>query len=174
MTGFRVEQARAEDVPTVLDLVARAFPAEDLGPLVRDLTSGDADVLSLIARKGNAPVGFALFTRFRIRGVSTTSQAALLGPIAIDPRFQRRGFGARLIDAGIERLRRDGVGIVLLLGDPAYYSRHGFRPERKVRPPYDLPSRWQDAWQSRLLSDVRIEGKCELPEAWMKKTYWAP
>jgi len=51
-----------------------------------------------------------------------------LGPLAVLPKFQRTGIGSRLMRAGLEHVRRLDYGFVVLLGDPAFYSRFGFRP----------------------------------------------
>ncbi len=50
------------------------------------------------------------------------------GPIAVLPEFQRAGIGSRLMRAGLDHVRRLDYGFVVLLGDPAYYSRFGFKP----------------------------------------------
>ena len=53
-----------------------------------------------------------------------------LGPLAVLPERQRAGIGSRLVRAGLDAARRAGYDYVVLLGDPAYYSRFGFRPAR--------------------------------------------
>ncbi len=52
-----------------------------------------------------------------------------LGPLSVVPGHQRRGTGAQLMTAALEALRNQGAQGCVLLGDPAYYSRFGFRPE---------------------------------------------
>ena len=41
---------------------------------------------------------------------------------------RREGVGARLIEAAFSRARELGHAAVVLVGDPAYYARFGFRP----------------------------------------------
>jgi putative acetyltransferase len=48
--------------------------------------------------------------------------------LAVLPAFQRRGIGKALVEAGIEQCRQSGVGFVVVIGDPSYYSRFGFEP----------------------------------------------
>jgi len=44
----------------------------------------------------------------------------------VPPEFQRQGIGSKLIREGLERCRQAGYDAVVVLGDPAYYSRFGF------------------------------------------------
>ena len=51
----------------------------------------------------------------------------VLGPLAVLPERQGTGIGSLLVDAGLGQLKaRDARGCVLV-GDPGYYSRFGFR-----------------------------------------------
>jgi putative acetyltransferase len=47
--------------------------------------------------------------------------------MAVLPEHQRQGVGSRLVQSGIERLRKDGCPFIIVLGHPAYYPRFGFR-----------------------------------------------
>ena len=50
-----------------------------------------------------------------------------LGPISVLPQQQGRGVGTALMRAAIEALRKRGARGCVLLGEPAYYGRFGFR-----------------------------------------------
>ena len=52
----------------------------------------------------------------------------MLGPLAVDPRFEGRGIGGTLARAAIEAARQAGEGLVILVGDAPYFSRFGFSP----------------------------------------------
>lgn len=49
------------------------------------------------------------------------------GPLAVHPDYQRRGVGTSLIRAAQQRLTDLGACGCVLVGDPAYYQRFGFR-----------------------------------------------
>ncbi|MGD0518130.1 MAG: N-acetyltransferase, partial [Thermoguttaceae bacterium] len=51
----------------------------------------------------------------------------MLGPVAVAPSFQRQGIGQTLIKEGLKTIRGLGARGCVLVGDPAYYSRFGFR-----------------------------------------------
>jgi putative acetyltransferase len=49
-----------------------------------------------------------------------------LGPISVEPEYQRRGIGRALMESGLAELRRIGANGCVLVGDPAFYTRFGF------------------------------------------------
>lgn len=65
---------------------------------------------------------------------------------------------------------------VFVLGDPAYYGRFGFAPERGVAPPYPMPEEWADAWQSVGLdgTDSPRRGTLNVPSVWRRESLWGP
>jgi putative acetyltransferase len=56
-----------------------------------------------------------------------TSGWYVLGPIAVLPEHQGAGIGSMLVEAGVEQLRACDARGCVLVGDPGYYSRFGFR-----------------------------------------------
>ena len=52
-----------------------------------------------------------------------------LGPISVSPDQQGRGIGSCLIRAALRQLKERGAAGCVLVGDPAYYGRFGFRQE---------------------------------------------
>jgi putative acetyltransferase len=102
--------------------------------------------------------------------------AALLGPLAVAPAWQRQGIGSAIVRAGLRRLEDANVSRVYVLGDPAYYGRLGFLPETLVEPPFPLPAEWDGAWQSRDLGKTTTPcaGKLSVPPQWLQPALWAP
>jgi predicted N-acetyltransferase YhbS len=58
--------------------------------------------------------------------IGGTGDALLLGPVAVDPEFANQGFGRSMINDAIDAARKDGVKLMLLVGDAPYYARMGF------------------------------------------------
>lgn len=58
-----------------------------------------------------------------------------LGPLAVAHAVRGHGIGAALVAAGLDHLRRDGAQGCVVLGDPAYYGRFGFRSDPALRLP---------------------------------------
>lgn len=168
----RVRASTPGDHASIEALYPRAFPDEDLLPLVHDLLKDEQEVISLVADIGGQVVGNVLFT------LCTTAESdavvALLAPLAVAPECQRRGIGSKLVRKGLERLRDRGVAVTYVLGDPAYYGRLGFMPERLVTTPYPLPSEWDGAWQSLPLNDTAPapSGTLRPPARWLDPALW--
>ncbi len=163
-----------DDLEQVLALYPKAFPEEELRPVVSALLEEGSDVLSLAGFDNETLVSHALFT---ICGTEARCRAgALLGPLAVVPSLHRLGLGSALVHAGLERLEGMGIDQVFVLGDPAYYQRFGFSLERQVSTPYPLPKEWADAWQSMLLGSGEpiAEGRLLLPKPWMEPALWGP
>jgi putative acetyltransferase len=68
--------------------------------------------------------GHILFTPVDIGDVPVRGYG--LAPVAVRPERQRRGIGASLVRAGIERVRQTAAPFVVVIGHPAYYPRFGF------------------------------------------------
>ena len=135
--------------------------------LVRDLLAApEGQVISLAAIEGDALVGHVALT--------LSPQGALLGPLAVHPDHQRQGLGTALVDAGCSAVRDAGGGHVFLLGDPAYYSRLGFRTETQVKTPLPIPDASAPAWQSRAVVEgsVTEPSVLDVPDFWRVPSYW--
>ena len=51
-----------------------------------------------------------------------------LAPVAVLAAHRRRGVAAELVRAGLDAARTAGFSWAVVLGEPAYYARFGFRP----------------------------------------------
>jgi len=56
----------------------------------------------------------------------STGPSLLLGPLAVDARYQRRGIGREMMEHALNMAKVLGHSSVLLVGDEPYYSRFGF------------------------------------------------
>lgn len=52
--------------------------------------------------------------------------ALLLGPLAVDSAYQKRGIGGKLMRHALGEAQKLGHKVVLLVGDAPYYGRFGF------------------------------------------------
>lgn len=96
------------------------------GQLARQLhESGDA-LVSLIAQIDGIAVGHVLFSHMMVEADGKPVVAAALAPVGIVPVWQQHGVGSRLIKAGLAALKLQGVQMVFVVGNTAYYSRFGF------------------------------------------------
>jgi predicted N-acetyltransferase YhbS len=68
--------------------------------------------------------------RFTAISIGEEKDAALLGPLVVDPAEKGKGFGRALVEEGLKRAKAAGFSLVLLVGDMPYYGRFGFSPVR--------------------------------------------
>ncbi len=99
---------------------------------------------SELLRRGRRPaegLAFALIDGHRLVGTlrlwhiaaGSAGPALLLGPIAVEPKWQSEGWGAVLMRQGLAEAARLGHKAILLVGDAPYYGRFGFRQELTER-----------------------------------------
>jgi putative acetyltransferase len=123
--------------------------------IVDGLRDAGALAVSLVAIEDGEIVGHAAFSPVTID--SGPGRWFGLGPVSVRPDRQRRGIGGVLIRAGLERLRKSRAEGCVVLGDPAYYGRFGFRSDRGLR--YrDLPG---ELFQKLAFVDGGAEGEVE-------------
>ena len=87
----------------------------------------DANVLSvsLVAVSGKRVVGHIAFSPVT---VSDGSQGWYgLGPISVQPELHKQGIGKSLMQEGLAKLKSMDAKGCILVGDPGYYERFGFR-----------------------------------------------
>jgi len=81
--------------------------------------------VSLVALEGDDLVGHVAVSPVTLSSGDTGWHG--LGPISVRPDRQGRGIGSALMVEAIERLKAMGSAGCVLLGDPGYYARFGFR-----------------------------------------------
>lgn len=150
---MKIRHSTDADRNAIDDIHANAF-GHDQGPEIVELIAdlfNDATaepVLSLIADVDGVAAGHILFTMAIIESDRADISARILAPLAVKQAFQRTGIGTALVKAGLIQLTDAGVGLVFVLGDPAYYSRLAFRPAGGLglTAPHPLPAEHADAW----------------------------
>lgn len=105
---------------------AAAFGREDEALIVEGVRAEGAALLELVAEADGEIVGHVLFSRMTTLPVA---RIAGLGPVAVRPDQQGRGWGEALCRAGVEAIRAQGAEAVVVLGHVDYYPRFGFSHE---------------------------------------------
>ncbi len=85
--------------------------------------------LSLVAENGNGKiVGQIVLYEMSVYGINGSVKELVLSPLCVDPEYFRRGIAGALIQTACGKALKKGFTAVFLCGDPAIYSRLGFRP----------------------------------------------
>lgn len=103
------------------------------GAIVDTLRQASALTVSLVTEEGEMLVGHVAFSPVKIDGCDLGWFG--LGPLSVRPDRQGLGIGAQLVRDGLASLRAIGAQGCVVMGDPAYYERFGFRQDDRLRYP---------------------------------------
>ena len=97
--------------------------------------------LALVAEEDGRLIGHIMLTKTFIASEGNRHEALLLAPISVQLEHRNRGIGIALINRSFELAKAMGHQVVLLVGDPAYYRRFGFRSAAAfgIRHSHDIP-----------------------------------
>lgn len=120
------------DQDAIFRLTAAAFEriahSDGSEPIIIDKLRKNGDLtLSRVAVQDEEIVGHIAFSPVRIDGAAKKWFG--LGPISVAPALQQTGIGGSLVRDGLDILKSQGADGCVLVGDPDYYSRFGFKSE---------------------------------------------
>ena len=179
---MKIRKSTESEKTEILEIHKAAF-GEEKGPeiasLVRDLFTDKTamPVLSLVAEEDNRLVGHVLYTKVNIVQTEAPVSAQILAPLAVLPGSQKSGVGSRLVNEGLEQLKKSGVELVFVLGHPEYYPRCGFTPAGALgfEAPYPIPEEHAAAW---MVQELRpgvigsVKGKVQCSEVLDQPQHW--
>jgi len=110
--------------------------------IVKTLRESGALTISLVAEDENNVVGHVALSPVTIS--DSTDSWYGLGPISVLPNNQSKGIGSKLMNAAIQELKNIDAKGCVLLGDPNYYHRFGFKPRKGLVLP-DVPAEYFQA-----------------------------
>ncbi len=174
---MNIRESRNTDINAIQDLHEEAFGEPEgkvIAQLVGDIFEDETakPLLSLIVEANDEIVGNIIFSSLNVEGHPNVS-AYILAPLAICSQYQRQGWGMKLINTGLEKLKDNDADIVLVLGDPNYYQRSGFSTGHHLQPPY--PLEYPDAWMALELKPgtlIKAKGMVHCASALSSAEYW--
>ncbi|MBP6861709.1 MAG: N-acetyltransferase [Neisseriaceae bacterium] len=153
-----------EDIDSITQLITVAFKNEEYSShteqfIVKALRSKEQLTVSLVAVEGGKVVGHVAISPVQLS--TGTSGWYGLGPISVLPDHQGQGVGSALMKAALTELEHaGGIGCVVL-GDPNYYGRFGF----KTHPELELPGVPQEYFQAKVLVGELPKGTVQYHKA---------
>ena len=134
-----------------------AFEDADEADLVDKLRSAGAMTLSLLAVLNGDVVAHGVWSPVVVAPDSEDLRVLGLGPVAVQPEFQRQGVGTALVREGLRQCLNMGYAAVFVLGHPLYYPRFGFAiaSGRGLRYEHDAPD---EAFMVLELVDGALDG----------------
>jgi len=136
----------------------RAFDRAGEADLVDALRKNAHPQVSLVAEVDGQIVGHIFFSPVSVESEDSSSTAMGLAPMAVLPEFQKQAIGSQLVRRGLEKCRRMGHDVVVVLGHAAYYPRFGFVPAKMkgLRCEYPVPD---DAFMVVELREGALAGR---------------
>lgn len=99
--------------------------------IIESLRKAGALSLSLVAELRGLVVGHITFSPVNITGGASNWYG--LGPLSVVPGHQGGGVGTALVQGGLGTMLQRGAAGCVVLGEPAYYGRFGFRSTPALR-----------------------------------------
>lgn len=166
--SIQIRREQTGDVQDIHGVTAAAFleaPHTDHTEqfIVKALRAAGALSVSLVAEDDGNIVGHVALSPVIISDGAEHWYG--LGPISVLPSEQGRGVGSKLMNAAIHELNKLNAGGCVLLGDPAYYHRFGFKPVVGLVLP-DVPAEY---FQALVLQGTAPQGSVTYHEAFSAK-----
>ncbi|MFQ6574648.1 GNAT family N-acetyltransferase [Pseudomonas sp. UM16] len=155
--NLTIRNEQAADIDAISALTAAAFEHAEHSShteqfIVNALRRSGQLSVSLVAVHNNEIIGHVAISPVTVSSGATGWFG--LGPISVRPDRQGQGVGSALMEAALAELRRlGGVGCVVL-GEPGYYGRFGFKAE----PGLELPGVPQEYFQAVSFGDEMPSG----------------
>ncbi len=125
-----IRNEKSADIETISEVTITAFQDHPISRhteqfIIKALRNANALTISLVAEIEGKVVGHIAFSPVTISDGSPNWHG--LGPVSVLPEYQRQGIGKSLIQEGLSLLKARGSKGCVLVGDPKYYKRFGFR-----------------------------------------------
>ncbi|MFT5051696.1 MAG: putative acetyltransferase [Chlamydiales bacterium] len=124
---MNIRDETADDHAAIQRVHTESFPTDAEARLVDNLRAAGNLSISLVAEDDGQILGHVACSP--VTGPALTTGLGL-APVAVLPSARRRGIADQLIRAALAVSAEQGHGYVVVLGDPAYYSRFDFHPGR--------------------------------------------
>ncbi len=122
---LKIRPEQPADIPWIRLVHEAAFPGPTEARLVDNLRYHRKASVSLVAESDGRVVGHILFSPVTLEGSDIPGLG--LAPVAVLPDHRHRGVGSKLIREGLKNCRKTGCRFVVVIGEPNFYRRFGFR-----------------------------------------------
>jgi len=146
MDALIIRPEKPSEFRNIYDFVKVAFQTAQVSNgdeqnFVNRLRAGNGYIpqLALVSEQDGKIVGHIMLTKTFVNGVGSKHEVLLLAPLSVALEHRRRGIGSKLIMESFRLATNFGFKAVLVVGDPVYYSRFGFRPSASFGIVHDPP-----------------------------------
>jgi putative acetyltransferase len=120
-------QGDVEQIHRVTELAFRDVPHTDHTEqfIVQALRRSRMLTVSLVAESNDEVIGHVALSPVTVSDDSASWYG--MGPVSVLPEYQGKGVGSKLVNSALTELKAKGAGGCVVLGDPNYYHRFGFK-----------------------------------------------
>lgn len=166
-----IRQENTEDFSRIYELVKVAFQTaavtsgqeQELVGKLRN-SANYIPELALVAEENGELLGHIMLTRTLVVDGDRKAEVLFLGPVSVVEEYRRRGIGSALMRQSLKIAVELGYEAVVLVGNPAYYHRFGFKTSADwgIRHVLDIPAEFVMACElvPDALADVRGAFEC--------------
>ncbi|MFA7203889.1 MAG: N-acetyltransferase [Candidatus Caldatribacteriota bacterium] len=128
--NFLIRDEKESDFQEISDVTIAAFEKMEISNhteqfIIEALRLAKALSISLVAELNGRVEGHIAFSPVTM--TDGTKDWYGLGPVSVNPDFQRKGIGKALINEGLSRLKSLRAKGCCLVGHPQYYRQFGFK-----------------------------------------------
>jgi putative acetyltransferase len=125
-----IREETESDVAAISEITVAAFESLAISNhteqfIISALRAANALTVSLVAEIDGTVVGHIAFSPATV--ADGTAGWYGVGPLSVLPELQGQGLGKALVHEGLSRLKALGARGCVLVGEPGYYERFGFR-----------------------------------------------
>jgi putative acetyltransferase len=128
-----IRRETKRDFEKIYNLVKIAFQTANVSngkeqDFVSELRNSDNYIpeMALVVEEDDKLIGHIMLTKNYVRDKDSKVETLLLAPISVALKYRNKGIGYLMINESFKIAKNMGYGSVVLVGDPAYYSRFGF------------------------------------------------
>lgn len=145
--NYKIRKERESEIAEIETLIVEAFSNIEHSNrtehiIVNKLRKAGALTISMVAEYQRKVIGHVAVSPVTIS--NGTNNWFGLGPISVLPEQQGNGVGTVLMKHALDELKNNGAAGCVLLGDPNFYSRFGFKNEPNLILP-DVPQEYFQA-----------------------------
>ena len=143
---MHIRAETAEDSASIAAVVEAAFANAEHSDgteaaIVERLRNAAAMPISLVTTDGTEIVGHVALSPVTIDGANIGWLG--VGPLSVIPDRQSQGIGQALMREALSNARNMGAAGCVVLGEPAYYGRFGFKADNRLVFPGPPPEYFQ-------------------------------
>lgn len=101
--------------------------------------------LDYLIEEDNYIIAHIVYANGKIHSNNESKTLPILGPVSVHPKYQKQGYGSKIINYTLKKAEEMGYPGIIVVGDEKYYSRFGFEKAFKYNIHYEGMDRNDEA-----------------------------